>query len=599
MFSAKLISGLVLATVACLVVFYISDDNVHSTESVLAAWDEETEMVQSEATEGPSVIGAISELKSYCILAREILHNSDAAKDLNNKKGGAVALVDVFGKIHKGRDLVTDFASSIAELEQGKYSTGIGEYMINQINTHVLLGKSPLTIISSGDNKGYKIFDHNALGLKYKPHYLKLLAVSPLKLSEVHVGLHSGNGDAAVAVRLWHKSQLANSFHRFYAKLSAQYMVKYEREQMTLEAGAKTAMQASFKESKKDKLDKNALLHPLPPAGEKGAREVLKDSKFQMRSRKDIKKEAMEQAKAYMKKMAKDNHSPGKIALNIERHLEGVTIKMGTAKRMFAESTQSPHVEIVGTRHTVKGKIEVLPELGGTFTQTFPSPRGGIGEVKRIILTHDKKNVNPWLCNLFQVQVGHGNAWVTFLPQGEKSLATFWLDGADGKAGPYYRLARQAKWLLKASGDVTPIFHKKYSGKTPTCPELDCEYESRSETEAKCLKNVRCDGYSYTAGRNKHGQGCTVYRCHKDNQDTDTDTEARFETGFDYYEKAGYSYKQEIAEKSHEKKLKAKVVHARTHATTKEGKMKQHTKYREGSQESSWHRREEGKEVLR
>jgi hypothetical protein len=89
---------------------------------------------------------------------------------------------------------------------------------------------------------------------------------------------------------------------------------------------------------------------------------------------------------------------------------------------------------------------------------------------------------------------------------------------------------------------------------------------------------VRCDGYSYTAGRNKHGQGCTVYRCHKDNQDTDTDTEARFETGFDYYEKAGYSYKQEIAEKSHEKKLKAKVVHARTHATTKEGKMKQHTK---------------------
>merc|ERR1711865_274114 len=118
----------------------------------------------------------------------------------------------------------------------------------------------------------------------------------------------------------------------------------------------------------------------------------------------------------FLQKMALANQSPSEVINNIESVIQGVTIKMLTSKRMFADSNQTPKVKIVGTTGTIHGTIEALPLQGDHLEQHFVATnKRSIGVVTHVILTSDSSaeaKQNPWLCSKFTIQVGAGNPWL-------------------------------------------------------------------------------------------------------------------------------------------------------------------------------------------
>merc|ERR1719310_1073852 len=155
----------------------------------------------------------------------------------------------------------------------------------------------------------------------------------------------------------------------------------------------------------------------------------------------------MDEAKAHMKKLVKDykKMSVKTMAKKIEAMEAGTTIKFSTVNRLFADSNQSPSIKIFGTLGSIEGKIDYLPLNGATSTQTFTTVKTlnhnvettSVGKIKKIELTADRKVKNPWLCNGFQAQVGHGSMWIKFAPKDKKAgiwpskkqIGGFWLGG--------------------------------------------------------------------------------------------------------------------------------------------------------------------------
>merc|ERR1719247_3147594 len=59
----------------------------------------------------------------------------------------------------------------------------------------------------------------------------------------------------------------------------------------------------------------------------------------------------------------------------------------------------------------------------------------------------------------------------------------------------------------------------------------------------KCDATDKCQGFTYTPGKEKGGEGCLQYRCHS--EDTDTDTESKYVEKVDYYTKQAFQYKRD------------------------------------------------------
>jgi len=286
-------------------------------------------------------------------------------------------------------------------------------------------------------------------------------------------------------------------------------------------------------------------------AGAKGALKVREMKNFQMPSKADMKKEAMEMAKGYMQKLAEKGDSPAQIVKLIEAKLQGVNIRVTTGAKMFAESNQVPSVKIVGDYGTIEGKLEALPMGGHTSTTNYVLDGGKpIGKVKRITLTNDDGVANPWLCTKFQVQVGHGNPWLDFLPNGKKSFVDgFWVDGSDGKLGPFYRLAHDKKWLMMPFS-ANLVYKKKIAGKAPRCADITasdlggdaCFSGTQLEFQKKCDAYPKCQGYTYTMNEKENGNGCLKYRCFSADFDTDSQSEFTDVGKMDYWSRQAYEW---------------------------------------------------------
>jgi len=124
------------------------------------------------------------------------------------------------------------------------------------------------------------------------------------------------------------------------------------------------------------------------------------------------------------------------------------------------------------------------------------------------------------------VQVGKGNPWVEFAPEGKDYLVEgFWLDPADGKEGPYYRLARQNHWLLLPKTASAQMSYMKFDD-IPVCVDMpeacflaDRDHKTVQDMMQECDNHERCNGFTYTTNKTKHGGGCLKYRC--ESEDTD------------------------------------------------------------------------------
>jgi len=260
------------------------------------------------------------------------------------------------------------------------------------------------------------------------------------------------------------KSRTNDVYKGLYAKITAKYMAMQQAEDLLAEEGAKVSIRSSYDQGQMHGKGNQVIMHPLPSAGSVGAAVVRSKRKFKMPSAKEIRKEAMDEAKAYMKKLVKDfkSMSVKAMAVKIEAMEAGTTIRFSTVNRLFADSNQSPKIKITGTLGSIEGKIEYLPLNGATASQTFTTIKtlndnvetSSVGKIKKIELTADRKVVNPWLCSGFDAQVGHGNQWIKFAPKDKKAgiwpskkrKGGFWLGG--DKHDVLYGLERKKTWEL-------------------------------------------------------------------------------------------------------------------------------------------------------
>merc|ERR1711988_83700 len=233
---------------------------------------------------------------------------------------------------------------------------------------------------------------------------------------------------------------------------------------------------------------------------------------------------------------------------------------------------------------TIYGKIHALPLQGQTLTQTFTGKKS-IGDIERIELRAPKGKKNagdPWLCTKFEVQVGYGNPWVKMTRSGFPGTYKFWLDRKPFNNGPYYGLPRRSHWVLRAAGTAKPAFHKKFSKKWPHCHNIQCLYGPLTKFKHACAKNHRCDGFSFSAGKTRHGNGCLKMKC---------GINAMSENGFgrkthDYYARYSTYWKKVLHKREAGKKEKVNKELTAKEKHKKERAMKAEVKHKEKQQKA-------------
>lgn len=432
-----------------------------------------------------------------------------------------------------------------------------------------------------GQLRNRQMLDFKRLGLQTLPNYFKTLNVRLTAWSSAKAAIHKGKGGEAI--RSWVKSGNAEVFKLFLAKITARYERQRQIQDAKEEDGALIAERAAFKQGKKNKRGIQEVMEPMPPAGAKGGKLVRSQSKWKMPSPKQIKKEAMDKTIHYMATLAKRDASSAAVVKAIESKLEGTTIKMTTSAHMFAESIMEPEVELDGTLGTLYGKISGVPLVGQTLEQTFTGKN--IGEITHVTLRapKGKKKANdPWLCSRFEVQVGTGNPWVVMTRSGFPGAYKFWLDNKPFNNGPYYGLQRRDFWVLRAVGTAKPAFHKKFARKWPHCHNIDCMEGDVAKFERACAKNPRCNGFSFSAGKKSHGNGCLKMKCGKN---------AWSERGFgrkthDYYMKYSSYWAKVVKKREMAAKEKKKKEMSKKEKAKKERSKKAEMKHKEREQKA-------------
>jgi hypothetical protein len=522
-----------LACTAVLVVLHSETVDVNDEHVLETEWTESTAM----AAGGDSVVDAIVDLKAYSIAAKEVL---DGMSNFKGKlKSGAMEFVGAFGK-KTGKEIITEFAQTIGELEaKHPIHPGLSEYMLTSLNEAVLRGE-PGIVLDPKSNKF--MLSPKAFGLSHRPDYFKKLQVSTRQFMSVKTELKEGSTGKALAA--FSKSNLNTVYTGMVAKLTAKYMAQQEKENMFEEAGGKIAIQTSLAKGEKDGAAPHMLVPPLPVAGVTGSQAVRKSRGFKMPSVKAVQEEAMKAAKAAQKAQAAKygTMTIDQIVMHVEGILEGTTVKVTSGTRLFADSDQSPSIKIVGSLGTVSGKIDYLPLGGYSLEQHFVT-KGSLGIISHIVLTGDKKHDNPWLAKKFEVQVGHGNPWVEFAPNGKTSFVDgWWLDSKSVK-GPYYRLAHYKKWLLLPTTQVSK-YVRRFKGKAPVCATIKCmAVKTLKEMETACNNAKKCQGFTFDPKGDPMHNGCLKYRCNTATQDVDTDTGATFsKKNVDYYVKQAFAF---------------------------------------------------------
>jgi hypothetical protein len=512
--------------------------------------------------EQKSVIQAIVDLKAYCIGARIVLENMDIK---NGKlKNGAMQLVSAFGH-QNNKEIIGEYATIIGELKaKHPIHPGMAGYLTDTANENVLKGNGLTMIGESGSLKNFVFFDAKSFGLRSTPAYFHKLKIQLSDFIAIRGKLHEGKGGQAI--KSWIDSGKSDVYKSFYAKITAKYMGLAQAQDLLEAEGAEVAEHASFNAGLKKGTKKDIIVVPLPVAGAEGAQKVRDVKTFKMPTEHAIKREAMQETMKYLKKLTLQEQSPAAVVENIEAIMQGVTVKMTTSSRMFADSSQTPQVKIVGALGTIKAHLDALPLQGDHIEQHFVAKsKKTIGVVSHVILTSDPgvKN-NPWLCSKFEIQVGAGNPWVQFAPEGKTSQLGvagktdsakqneyfkqdgFWLDASEGKHGPYYRLVTQKEYLLLPTSQAM-IYTKKFNKKVPLCPNIHtgdggCFDGKRSDLEKQCNAHPKCQGFSYTHGdgKSKNGRGCLKYRCEQV-----TDDGKLFQEGDtkDYWTKQAFVYK--------------------------------------------------------
>jgi hypothetical protein len=502
-----------------------------ATIAVLLVGDASETSLQSEDGD-KSVISAIVDLKAYCILARDKLDDHDAMKA---KKNGVIEFTMSYGN-RSGHDLVAEFASIVGTMEaQHTVSPGMYGYLTKHLNEAVLTGSGAITIEDRSDGRpGKEVkFDHTAFGLLATPNYFKKLAVPVAKWADMKTQLHEGG--AGPAIQAWAKSGSADIYKRMFAKVVNQYRDHQQKYDENLESAASYAITASIdahKESGHYVLGPQTmdLMPKMPVAGAMGADVYRKASGgFSMPSESEMKEEAMALTKDAVASIANESMSVQDVVKRVEAQAMGTTVKFKTSQRMFAGSSMAPSLRIVGTHATITqsvAKLDSVAQPGEWIEQTFVSPAGGLGVVKHMVLFSEEGNNNPWLVEEVKVQVGKGNPWVDFAPEGKDYLVEgFWLDPSDGKEGPFYRLARQKDWLLLPKTASAQMAYMKFDS-IPVCVDMpeacflaDRDQKTAADMMQECDNHERCNGFTYTTNKTEGGGGCLKYRC--ESEDTD------------------------------------------------------------------------------
>jgi hypothetical protein len=492
------------------------DDTGNSEETGLLETTEGTDADEG----GDPMIHVLVKLKAYAVVAK-----SQLSEDFKGAlRSGLVNFIVAFGD-DTGKELVTEYAQVIGKLKATHPSSpGIGGYLLDAIDDNVMKGQDVLTQLEHGEYKNSHVVDHTKLGLEEMPGFFLKLRASETDFQAQLAKMHEGKGKKAIA--MYTKRSKTSTYNTFLAKITAKYKNLQQGELSKREVGAIFAMQEALRRDTAANVSAYDLPGPLPTAGKKGSQKMRALDQFNMPSAEVMAKEALAEAQKYMAAIAKRDMSPEAVAAAIRAEMEGVTLRITTDHRMFAESHQSPTIRIVGTKGEVNGTIDALPLNGETLTQTFnavgPHP---MGEVQFVILTSDAKARNPWLCTKLEVQVGRGNPWVDMAPNGKTSLQDgWWLDGAGGQQGPYYRLMRQDKVMLMPTTQQMG-YSKLNSGHAPRCVTIPdkqvpdevggaaCISGDRAKLKTACGKVSQCQGFTYTTGVSKGGQGCLKYRC--------------------------------------------------------------------------------------
>merc|ERR1711988_1071862 len=149
--------------------------------------------------------------------------------------------------------------------------------------------------------------------------------------------------------------------------------------------------------------------------------------------------------------------------------------------------------------------------------------------------------------------VGFGNPWVKLTRSGFPGSYKFWLDRKPFNNGPYYGLPRRDFWVLRAAGSAKPAFQKKFVKRWPHCHNINCMYGPLSKLKKACAKNHRCNGFTYTTGVTKHGNGCLKMKCGKNGMGAN----GWGHKTHDYYELFS-TYWKKVLQKRKEKKLEKK-----------------------------------------
>jgi len=546
-----------------MVVEFNESEVVLSTESE-TAWVKPAPVAQ--VIEQKSVVKSIVDLKAYCIGARVKLESMDI-KD-GKLKSGAMELVSKFGHKTK-KELIGEYANMIGEIKAKHENPGLSGFMIDQADGNAMKGNSLINT-----KNGFVTFNSQAFGLQRTPVYFNKLKVSHADFNAIRESLHSSKGGKAI--KAWIASGRSDIYQRSYSKIKAKYMAMSQAENLRAQAAAEVGERASFKDGLEKSIHSTVILQPMPMAGTLGAEKVLQIENFKMPTNMEIQKEAQEETFKFLQNLALKPQSTSAVIESIESIVQGVAIKMATSSRMFSDSNQLPKVKIVGTTGTITGPIDALPLQGDHLVQHFvASNKKSIGIVTHVILTSDEGvKTNPWLCTKFQVQVGAGNPWVDFAPEGKSSqlgiegktndgslvvhpsrTATqnkwfksdgFWLDSSDGKHGPYYRLVHQKEYLMLPITQAM-VYKKKYSNKVPMCPNLNtgdngCFDGTLKDLEERCNNHPKCQGFSFTHLNDKEtkGRGCLKYRCE---QVADDGNEFQEKNKMDYWTKQAFVYK--------------------------------------------------------
>jgi hypothetical protein len=506
-------------------------DTPEIMEAAVAAWSSQLSAFSGQIGEN-NVVQGIMDLKAYCIGAKPVLEAKEKEEADKTDDGPLIELIKKFG-VHTNNDIVTDFAQTIGNLEVA-FPTGIGHYIIDSINTMVLSGKNPVLYKERDNKNGYGL-DHKAMGLTYVPHLFDLLAIPSSTYLSIHGALSSGK--PGKAAELWGKSKLGNVLQDRYDKLEAQWASKQEAYLEKVEASSKLAVHASYEKSVEANKSSVGVVPPLPMASIAGAHTMREKVPFKMPSVAELKKQAMSEAKHYMKQIASGNLSTDAIVKSIERQIAGTTVEFTTDHRMFSGSHQSPTISIVGTKGKIQATVEAMPLPGKSINRTYTAENGkSIGEVRYVVITNDVNIKNPWLCSGFRVQVGHGNPMVPLLPQG-RIHTSFWLDGASGKQRPYYGLPKKKDWLMAPRAMNKKKSRRKYKDfdvghwhvepypmhtemlKGPQCGHHtygDFKFGVRMET---CNSFSLCQGY-HTFWDHKSRKWFDISSCHDSGIDT-------------------------------------------------------------------------------